>query len=67
MFLDLFRAVRVGQVAHVERPPRRGLLQVGGIVGHVGRLLREQVVEVVAVARQVGEEGTPPRGQVAVQ
>jgi hypothetical protein len=67
MFLHLLRAVRVGQVAHVEGPPRRRQLQVGGIVGHVGRLLREQVVEVVAVARQVGEEGTPSRGQVAVQ
>ena len=67
MFLDLLRAVRVGQVSHVERPPRRGQLQIGGVVGHVGRLLCEEVVEVVAEPRQVGEEGTPARGQVAVQ
>jgi hypothetical protein len=51
----------------VERPPRRRLLQVGGVVGHVGRLLCEQVVKVVAEPRQVGEQGTPARGQVTVQ
>ena len=51
----------------MERPPRRGQLQIGGVVGHVGRLLCEEVVEVVAEPRQVGEEGTPARGQVAVQ
>jgi hypothetical protein len=66
MLLHLLRAVRVGQVAHVEGQPRRGLLQVGGVVAHVLWFLRHEVVEVVAEAGQIAERRGVTR-QVAVQ
>ena len=66
MFLHLLRVIRVRHVSHVQRPPRRRLLQVVRIVAHVSRLLRAQIVEVVVVPGHVRKQ-RPVAGQVAVQ